>query len=106
MLIVCFIFNIRLPIYKHVFFNPKQSPRILYLSIILESLKNTLILSSQRPSIDRSGLGFVKEMKLESFHVTNQEGSKKIYAGVLKTPAKKEGSKKAGLIFQDIYKSS
>ena len=41
-LILCFIFNIRLPIYKHVFFNPKQSPRILYLSIILESLKNTL----------------------------------------------------------------
>ena len=26
-----------------VFLNPKQSPRILYLSIILESLKNTLI---------------------------------------------------------------
>ena len=36
------IFNIFLPIYKHVFFNPKQPPRILYLSMILESLKNTL----------------------------------------------------------------
>ena len=42
-LILCFIFNIRIPIYKHVFFNPKQSLRILYLSIILESLKNTLL---------------------------------------------------------------
>ena len=42
LLILCFIFNICLPIYKHVYFNPKQSPRILYLSIILESLKNTL----------------------------------------------------------------
>ena len=38
-----FIFNIHLPIYKHVLFNPKQSPRILYLSIILESLKKTLV---------------------------------------------------------------
>ena len=42
-LIICFIFNIHLPIYKHVFFNPKKLPRILYLSIILESLKNTLV---------------------------------------------------------------
>ena len=40
-LILCFIFNNRLPIYRHAFFNPKQSPRLLYLSIILESLKNT-----------------------------------------------------------------
>ena len=45
MLILCFIFIIRLPIYKHVFFNPKQSPRILYLSIILEPLNNTLVLA-------------------------------------------------------------
>ena len=42
-LILCFIFNILLPIYKHVFFNPKQLPKILYLSIILESLKNTVV---------------------------------------------------------------
>ena len=41
-LILCSIFNILLPNYKHVFFNIKQSPRILFLSIILESLKNTL----------------------------------------------------------------
>ena len=57
------------------------------------------ILSSQRPSGDRSGLGFVKETKPESFPVTNQEGSKKNYAEVLKTPAKKERSKKDDLIF-------
>ena len=59
------------------------------------------ILSIQIPSGDRSGLGFVKEMKPESFPITNQEGSKKSYAEVLKTPAKKERSKKNGLISQD-----
>ena len=42
-LILGFIFNIYLPIYKHVLFSPKQSPRILYLIIILESLKKTLV---------------------------------------------------------------
>ena len=51
-------------------------------------------MSSQRTLSDKSGLGFIKEKKLESFHVTNQEGSKKIYASVLKTLAKREGSKK------------
>ena len=44
---------------------------------------------------------FVKEKKPESFHVTNQEGSKKSYAEVLKTPTKRKGSKKEGLISQD-----
>ena len=38
------------------------------------------ILSIQRPSVDRSSLGFVKEKNIDSFHVTNQEGSKKIYS--------------------------
>ena len=40
------------------------------------------ILSSQRPSSDRSGLGFVKKKKKKpkSFPATNQEGSKKSYA--------------------------
>ena len=47
------------------------------------------ILSSQRSSSDRSGLGFVKEKKPERFPVRNQEGSKKGYVEVLKTPAKK-----------------
>ena len=59
------------------------------------------ILSSQRPSSDRYVLGFVKEKNPEIFPVTNQEGSKKSYAEVIKTPAKKEGSKKVGLISQD-----
>ena len=59
------------------------------------------ILSSQRPSSDRSSLGFIKEKKPESFLVTNQEGSKKSYPKVLKTLAKKEGSKKERLISQD-----
>ena len=59
------------------------------------------ILSSQRPSGDRSSLGFVKEKKPQSFPVTNQEGTKKSYAEVLKTPTKKERSNKADLISQD-----
>ena len=59
------------------------------------------ILSSQRPSGDRPGLGFVKEKKLESFPVTNQEGSKKHYVEVLNTSAKKERSKKDDLISKD-----
>ena len=59
------------------------------------------ILSIQRPSGDRSSLGFVKENKPKTFHVTNQEGSKKHYSEVLKTPTKKEGIKKTGLISQD-----
>ena len=58
-------------------------------------------MSSQRPSSDGSGLGFVKEKKPQIFHVTSKEGSKKSYAKVLKTLAKKERSKKAGLISRD-----
>ena len=46
-LIVCFISNICLPINKHVFSNLKQSPRILYLSIILECLKSTLVVANR-----------------------------------------------------------
>ena len=59
------------------------------------------ILSSQIPLSDRSGLGFVKGKNPESFPIKNQEGSKKIYAEVLETPAKKERSKKYGLISED-----
>ena len=46
-------------------------------------------------------MGFVKDKNPESFLVTNKEGSKKRYAKILKTPAKREGSKKVGLISQD-----
>ena len=59
------------------------------------------ILSSQRASGDRCGLGFIKEKKPDIFPVSNQEGSKKSYAEVLTTPAKKERSKKDGLISED-----
>ena len=59
------------------------------------------ILSSQWPSSDSFGLGFVKDKNPESFPVTNQEGSKKRYVEILKTPTKREGSKKVGLISQD-----
>ena len=64
------------------------------------------ILSSQRPSSDRSDFGFVKEKKLEIYPITNEEGSKKSYAEVLKTPVKKERSKKVGLISQDKNKNN
>ena len=59
------------------------------------------ILSNQIPSSDRFRLGFVKEKNPEIFPVTNQEGSKKSYAKVLKTLDKKERNKKDGLISQD-----
>ena len=58
-------------------------------------------MSIQRPSSDRSGLGFVKEKNRETFFFTNQEGSKKSYAEILNTLAKKERSKKPGLNSQD-----
>ena len=57
--------------------------------------------SSQKPSNDKSGLGFVKENKPKVFPITNKKWGKKSYAKILKTPAKKEVNKKAGLISQD-----
>ena len=59
------------------------------------------IVSSQRPSGDRSSLRFVKEKKLEGFSVSKKEGSKKSYAEILKNPTKTERSKKVELISQD-----
>ena len=59
------------------------------------------ILNSQRSSNDRSGLGFNKEKKLESFSFTNQGGNKKSYVEALKNPVKKEESKKDALKSQD-----
>ena len=50
---------------------------------------------------DRSGLGFVKEKKPESFPLTNQRGSTKSYAQVLKSPIKKEKWKENDLSFHD-----
>ena len=58
-------------------------------------------MSSQKPSNDKSGLGFVKEKKPENFPVTNQKGGKKSYVEILKTSTKGEVKKKAGLISQD-----
>ena len=46
-------------------------------------------------------MGIIKEKNPKSFSVTNQEGSKKIYGKILKTPAKKERSKKPYLNSQD-----
>ena len=58
------------------------------------------ILNSQRSSSDRSGLGFSKENKPKCFSFTNQEGNKRSYAEPLKSPVKKEESKKASLSSQ------
>ena len=51
-------------------------------------------------------MGFVKKKKTENFLVTNQKGRKKIYTEILKTPAKREVNKKAGLISQDKNKNN
>ena len=74
-----------------------------YIKSKFENISRILddILSSQIPSGDRSGMGFIKEKKPESFPVTSQEESKKSYVEVLKTQDKKERSKKVGLISQD-----
>ena len=58
-------------------------------------------MSSQRPSSDRSGLGFIKEKKSKSFPLANQRGSTKSYAEVLKSPVKKEKCKEYALSFHD-----
>ena len=38
------------------------------------------ILRGQKPSNDKSGLGFVKEKKPKNFPITNKKGGKKSYA--------------------------
>ena len=52
------------------------------------------ILNRQRASSDRFGLGFNKEKKPDCFSCTNQGGNKTSYAEALKSPVKKEESKK------------
>ena len=59
------------------------------------------ILSSQRPSSDRSSLGFIKEKNPESSPLTNQRGSTKSYPEVLKSPVKKEKCKEHALSSHD-----
>ena len=67
-LILGFIFNILLPIYKHVCLNKKQSPRILYLSIILESLKNTLLLT-----LDSSKVVSIRAKNFEKVYMLREK---------------------------------
>ena len=54
------------------------------------------ILSSQRPSSNNSSLGYDKAKKPEYSSFTDQGGNKIIYAYVLKSPMKKQESKKSG----------
>ena len=58
------------------------------------------ILSVQRPSSDKSRLGFVKENNPEYSSSTNKDGNKRSYAVVLKSPIKREESKKSGPLLQ------
>ena len=59
------------------------------------------ILNSQKASSYRYGLGFNKEKKTEIFAFTNQGGNKKSFVEALKSPVKKEESKKVALNSQD-----
>ena len=58
-------------------------------------------MNNQRASSDRFGLGFNKEKKPDCFSCTNQGGNKKSYAKALKSPVKKEDSKKVSLKSKD-----
>ena len=49
------------------------------------------ILNSQRPSNDKSGVGY----RPNYYSFTNQGGNKKGYAATLKSPVKKEETKKS-----------
>ena len=53
------------------------------------------ILSSQRPSRDKSGLGYNKEKKPKCSSLTNQGRNKRSYAVALKSPIQKEEIKKS-----------
>ena len=52
------------------------------------------ILSIQRPSRDKFGLGYEKEKKPKCSFLTNQGRNKRSYAAALKSQIKKEESKK------------
>ena len=64
------------------------------------------ILSNLRPLSDKSGLGFDKEKKPEYSSFTNQGGNKRSYAAALKSPVKKEESKKYVSSFHDKDKNN
>ena len=53
------------------------------------------ILSGQRPSIDKIGLGCDKEKKTQCFSFTFQYRNKRNYVVVLKSPIKKDSKKYA-----------
>ena len=64
------------------------------------------ILSVQRPSSNKTGLGYDKEKKLEYSSFTNQDGNKRSYVAALKSPIKREESKKLGPLLQITYMMS
>ena len=64
------------------------------------------ILSSQRPSRDKSGLGYDKEKKSTCSSLTNQGRNKRIYVAALKSPIQKEKIKKCTLSSDDKYRTN
>ena len=70
----------------------------------IEISSNTLdeILSVQRPSSDKYGIGFDKEKKPGYSSFTNEDGNKRNYATALKRLIKKEESKKSVPLLQKI----
>ena len=75
-----------------------------YIKSKFENNSRTLdeILSVQRPSSDKSGLGFDKEKKPGYYSCTNQDGNKIIYVVVLMGQIKMEESNKFASPLQRI----
>ena len=64
------------------------------------------ILSIQKPSGDKSGVGYAKVNKLEYSSFTKQGGNRIIYEDALKSPVKKEESKRYVPSFHDRYRTN
>ena len=75
-----------------------------YIKSRYENISRTLdeILSVQRPTSDKSGLGFDKEKPGYS-SCTNQDGNKRSYAVVLMSQIKREESNKYASPLQRTY---
>ena len=61
------------------------------------------ILSVQRPSSDKSGLGFDKEKKPRYYSFTNQYGNKRSHVAALKIPIKEKKVRIFSSLTKNIY---
>ena len=64
------------------------------------------ILNCQRPSRDKSGLGYDKEKNPECASLTNQGRNKRSYVVALKSPTQKEEIKKSALSSHEKYRTN